>query len=297
MVTRTRRYLAFLAAIYCICGSAKPGASAAAPLAGDFLGQLQFYRIRQNDTLIELARRFDLGFNEISDANPGVDPFIPRSGAVINVPSAWILPAIAQRPCIVINIPELRLYFLPKEKSGDVHSFPLGIGDEGRDTPLGSYKVVEKIVNPRWYVPKSIRKERASLPAVMPPGPRNPMGSHALRLSMRSILIHGTNKPWGIGRRSSHGCLRLYPEDIRLLFDLVPKGMPVVILNQPVKVASRGTRIYVEAHRYNGKVPGVAEALHLLAERKLLARADFGKVIRAVDECRGYPVEVTLSGR
>jgi L,D-transpeptidase ErfK/SrfK len=285
---------AVIAGISLLCISATPLLAASWSEADGYLGRLQQYKIKPNESLIEIARRFDLGFNDIADANPGVDPFIPTIGSVVTIPTAWILPAVDHRPAIIINIPELRLYYLPRKRGAKVRTYPLGIGDQGRDTPAGTYTIVEKIANPAWYVPKSIRAERRGLPAVVPPGPDNPMGSHALRLSLRSILIHGTNRPWGIGRRSSHGCLRLYPEDIKELYNLVPKGMRVVILNQPLKVTVRRDAVFLEAHRFQREDLNVARALRLLAERKLLGKADFGKVIQTVKEKRGYPVDVTL---
>jgi L,D-transpeptidase ErfK/SrfK len=269
-----------------------PGA-ASLPEADSVMGQIQQYKVQNNESLVEIARRFDLGFNAIVDANPNVDPFIPKAGTLITIPTAWILPNVSMRPAIVINIPEFRLYFLPEDSSGAVMTFPLGIGDEGTDTPVGTFKVIEKIANPAWYVPKSIRGE-AGLPKVVPPGPDNPMGSHALRLSMATVLIHGTNRPWGIGRRSSHGCLRLYPEDIVHLFELVPKGMQVVIMNQPIKVGARGERVFVEVHQYEGEDLSVGRALHLLADSNLVGLTDFAKLIRAVEEKKGVPVDVTL---
>jgi L,D-transpeptidase ErfK/SrfK len=271
-----------------------PAAGATVPDSGGYLGAMQHYTIRPNESLIEIARRFDLGYNEITDANPGVDPFIPKAGSPIIIPSAWIPPLPLKRPAIVINIPEFRLYYFPKQAGTPIRTYPLGIGDQGRDTPTGSYRIIEKIPHPIWYVPDSIRAERKKLPKMILPGPENPMGSHALRLSLRTILIHGTNRPWGIGRRSSHGCLRLYPEDIKALYNLVPEGMRVVILNQPLKVATKGDAVYLEAHRYPGAQLSVGQALHLLAERKLLGKTDFAKVVQAIEEKRGYPVDVTL---
>lgn len=262
---------------------------------GDFIGGLQLYEVGKNESLIEIARRFDLGYNSIVDANPGVDPFLPRPGTVVTIPTAWILPGATTRPIIIVNLPEYRLYYFPKESTGTVVTFPLGIGDEGTDTPVGEYTVVEKLTNPSWYVPWSMRGKATGLPGLVPPGPGNPMGSHALRLSRDSILIHGTNRPWGIGRRSSHGCLRLYPEDIVTLFDLAQKGMRVLILNQPVKIGARGDRVFVEVHRYEGEEPTVGEALHMLSDSNLLVRTDFSKLIQAFAEKRGVPVDVTLS--
>jgi L,D-transpeptidase ErfK/SrfK len=267
--------------------------AAVVPRSGGLVAT-KLYQVKLGESLIEIARKFDLGYNAIVDANPLVDPFIPKAGAAITIPTRWILPTAASGPAILINIPEYRLYYLPKRNRGKIFTFPLGIGDEGSDTPVGRYHVVEKITKPAWHVPKSIRALSPKYPRLVPPGPDNPMGSHALRLSMKSILIHGTNRPWGIGRRSSHGCLRLYPEDIVSLFNMVPKGMTVVIVNQPLKVAKVGGRVYVEVHRYQGRQPTVGDAMQMLADRHWLSGADFRKLIAAVGEKRGYPVDVSL---
>ena len=263
--------------------------------AAGLIGGLQTYRVGANESLIEVARRYDLGFNAIAAANPGVDPWIPSAGSLINLPTAWILPDLPIISGIVINIPELRLYYFSKKTACAVVTFPLGIGDQGRDTPVGRYQVIEKIVRPAWHVPDSIRSEIPSLPEVVPPGPNNPLGSHALRLSRAGILIHGTNRPWGIGRRSSHGCLRLYPEDIVKLFNMVPRGTRVTVINQPIKACALGKKIFIEAHRPESGDSSVGRALHLLADKKLLARPDFAKLIRAVEEMKGMPVDITLA--
>ena len=176
-----------------------PGATELFPREEGLIGNLQHYRVTENESLIEIARKYDLGFSEIVAANPGIDPFVPNVGAIITIPTAWIIPSAPPPPSLVINLPEFRLYYFSKSLPGQVLTFPLGIGDEGRDTPIGTYKVIEKIVHPVWYVPKSIRRQQPQLPKVMQPGPDNPMGSHALRLSLRTILIHGTDRPWGIG--------------------------------------------------------------------------------------------------
>ncbi|HJV36542.1 L,D-transpeptidase family protein [Geomonas sp.] len=264
------------------------------PIHEGFLGHLQHYQVKKKESLIEIARKFDVGFNEIMAANPGIDPFVPESGTLITIPTAWILPTLSSRPSVVINLPEFRLYYLPKPPSQMVLTFPLGIGDQGTDTPLGGYHVVEKIVKPAWHVPPSIRKKEPMLPKVMPPGPHNPMGSHALRLSSHDILIHGTNRPWGIGRRSSHGCLRLYPEDIVTLFRVVAKGTPVVIIDQPVKIGTKGHRIFLEAHRKDRSLVTVGDVVQRLADKGMLGRTDFAKLIRVMEERRGIPLDVTL---
>lgn len=261
---------------------------------GSLIGTPRNYKVAAGESLIEVARKFDLGFNAIADANPRVDPWIPPAGTLVSVPTAWILPDLPLRIGIVINIPEFRLYYFDKNQ-GSLVTFPLGIGDQGRDTPVGHYTVVEKITGPAWHVPNSIRSEFPFLPKVVPHGPNNPLGSHALRLSRRDLLIHGTNRPWGIGRRSSHGCLRLYPEDIVRLYKLVPKGTQVTIINQPIKVCAVGRRVLVEVHQPGFGAGSVGQVLHLLADKKLLIRTDFVKLIQAVNEMKGIPVDISLT--
>lgn len=274
---------------------ARPSHAIPSTYPDGFVGELRQYKVGNRESLIEIARRFDLGFNEIQDANPEVDPFLPKPGTLLTIPAAWIPPAVSEseRPSVVVNLAELRLFLFPKDSRSDILSFPIGIGDEGTDTPVGTYHIIEKTVSPYWRVPKSIRRQRPELPGVVPPGPENPLGSHALRLSRDSILIHGTNRPWGVGRRSSHGCLRLYPEDIAELFQRVSKGMRVTIINQPVKIGVRDQRVFIELHREQTETIGTGEVLHMMAERGLLQRIDLGKLIRAVDEKKGYPVEIS----
>ncbi len=265
-----------------------------APLshAENIIGVVQKYKVEKNESLLEIARKFDIGMNGIIDANPGVDPIIPEAGREVEIPTAWILPDVPVRSGIVINVPEYRLFFFTQGNAGDVLTFPIGVGDQGKDTPTGTYKVIEKTVNPAWYVPASIRKERPELPKIMPPGPDNPMGSHAMRLSLRTMLIHGTDRPWGIGTRSSHGCIRLFPEDIVRLFELVPLGTRVTIVNQPLKVALKQDKVFVEAHRYEDGVT-IYSALRLLAVKNLLERVDTDKLIDVLNEMKGIPVDVT----
>lgn len=285
-------------AIAVLCALAGPVESSPAAgyrFEGDCIGELKQYRIKTNESLIEVARNFDLGYTAIAAANPEFDPWVPPPGSLIDLPTSWILPELPQRSGIVINLAELRLYYFPQKASDPILTFPLGIGDQGRDTPVGSYRVIEKLTDPAWHVPKSIRSELPHLPKVMPPGPDNPLGRHALRLSRQDLLLHGTNRPWGIGRRSSHGCLRLYPEDMAQLFAQVPKGTRVTVIDQPFKVCSLGSKIFVEVHRPASGRCDPGNALHLLADRRLLARTDFAKLLRAVDEMKGMPVDVTLT--
>lgn len=260
---------------------------------GGFVGRVFHYRVREGESLLEIARRFDLGFNEVTAANAGVDPYLPLPGTLVTIPTAWIPPELTPRPSLVVNLAELRLYFFPKKPTDPMLSFPIGIGDEGTDTPLGRYKVERKSLNPSWHVPPSILRQRKFLRPVVPPGPNNPLGTRALHLSADGILIHGTNRPWGIGRRSSHGCIRLYPEDIVRLFDRVGKGTQVLIVNRPVKVGVKQGRIFLEVHGGGNHQPEPGEVLHQMAKLGFLVKVDIGRVIRAVSEKRGYPVEVS----
>src|SRR5208337_3154223 len=186
-------------------------------------------------------------------------------------------------------------YFFRHGGKPRVMTFPIGIGDEGTETPLGSFRIIEKITNPAWHVPASIRKEHPELPAVVPAGPDNPMGTHALRLSLSTVLIHGTNRPWCVGRKASHGCIRLYPEDIPKLFRMVTKGAPVTIVSQPVKIGVRERKVYIELHKDDSIN---SEALFkmatvLLAKKHLLGKVSSVKLLKALDDKRGFPVEIS----
>lgn len=263
----------------------------------DLIGDVQIYTVSEGDSLIEIARTFDLGFNGIMDANPAMDAFVPETGAFVTIPGSWVLPDVEPRSGIVINLSEMRLfYFFAQGKSSVVETHPIGIGDEGTDTPVGTYTVIQKAVNPVWHVPESIRKEKPELPKAVPPGPDNPLGSHALRLSIGSILIHGTNKPFGVGRRVSHGCIRLYPEDIPKLYSVVPNKTKVTIVRQPVKIGLRDRKVYIEVHKddYLKEFNYLNEAVRILTKRDLLKQTDMDKVYRAVDDKNGIPTDVSL---
>lgn len=224
------------------------------PAGNDVIGKPQIVLTRDHDTLLDIARSYDLGYDEITTANPGVDPWLPKPGTRILLPTRFILPPGARRG-IVLNIAEMRLYFFPKPKPGQtpmVITHPVGIGREGWSTPLGETHVAAKRAHPNWYVPPSILKEHAAkgdpLPRVVAAGPDNPLGNYAMPLAIPGYLIHGTNKPFGIGRRVSHGCIQLYPEDIKGLFKDIPVGTPVRIINQPYKAGWLNDQIYLETH-------------------------------------------------
>lgn len=281
--------VAFLAA----WPSPKAVIAAAYPRGATIIGGQQAYTIRPDDSLPEVARRHDLGYTAITIANPGVDPFVPEPGRRIVLPTEWILPDAPIREGIVVNLAEMGLFLLLARGARSVVTFPIGIGDQGTETPVGRYSIVEKIRNPAWYVPRSIRKEPPDLPAVVPPGPDNPMGSRALRLSRGTLLIHGTNRPWGIGSRDSHGCVRLYEEDIQQLFAMVGKGTPVAVVEQRVKVTAEAGRVYLEVHdpgRGRGLYREVLEAVHT---KGLADRVDRDKVRKAIRTRTGLVVDVS----
>lgn len=265
------------------------------------IGTMRYYEVKENESLIEIARIFNLGFNEIADANPGLDPFVPPPGKKIKIPTLWILPEKRPPGGIVINLSEMRLYyFLKKGKKRLVKTYPVGIGDEGAETPTGVFKITHKIEAPAWHVPESIRKERPELPPVVPPGPDNPLGSHALRLSNSSILIHGTDKPWGIGRRVSHGCIRLYPEDIVKLFYDVNVGLDVYIVREPIKIGRKGKELYIEVHKDSAfnDMNYFDEAIKALVNKNLISYVELDKLYKAVKRKDGIPVKIgSITGK
>ncbi len=265
-----------------------PADAASYRIEGDVVGAIHVEVVKEDDSLIEMARRFDVGYNGISAANEGVDPFVPETGVTVLVPTQWILPDVPVRRGIVINVAEMRLYSFHPRAREMVETFPVGIGDEGWDTPTGRYRIIEKIVNPAWHVPASIRAQKPELPAVVPPGPDNPLGTHALRLSIGAVLIHGTDRPYGIGRRVSHGCIHLYPEDIVQLYQRVKTGTSVQIVNQPVKIGIRNGRVFAEAHRDDRE-----EALRILKKKKLTARVSMEKLHVVLKQKRGLPEDIS----
>lgn len=224
------------------------------PPDNDVIGQVKVVYATQTDTLIDIARRYSLGYDEIVHANPGVDRWAPGEGTPIVLPTRFILPD-TPRDGIVLNIAELRLYYYPSAQAGEsrvVHTYPVSIGRMDWKTPLGVTRVTGKENDPAWRPPASIKAEHAAqgdiLPDVVPGGPDNPLGRYALRLALPSYLIHGTNRPYGIGMRVTHGCVRMYPEDIERLFGMAPIGTPVRLIDQPVKVGRINGHWLVEAH-------------------------------------------------
>ena len=224
------------------------------PPDNDVIGQVKVIYATKDDTLLDIARRHSLGYDEMVHANPGLDRWAPGEGTPVVLPTRYILPD-TPREGLVLNIAELRLYYYPKAGADGeqvVYTYPVSIGRMDWKTPLGITRVTSKETDPAWRPPASIKAEHAAqgdiLPDVVPGGPDNPLGRHALRLALPSYLIHGTNRPNGIGMRVTHGCVRMYPEDIEGLFGMVPVGTPLRLIDQPVKVGRINGHWLVEAH-------------------------------------------------
>ena len=272
------------------------------------IGTLDVYVTHGDDSLLDLARRFDLGYTQLVTANPGVDPWLPGAGRRVTVPSLYLLPGGPRRG-IVINLAQNRLYYFPPG-GGMVETYPIGVGVEGHATPLGTTRVVAKRTHPRWVPPPSIHRERPELPVVVPPGPDNPLGDYAFQLGWPTYLIHGTNKPDGIGRNVSHGCIHLYPEDIERLFSEVPVGTPVRVVNDEAQTAWIGGELYVAVYPTKEQedqidVDGSMTPILSLGIQKHVAAAagnrradvDWDAVERAARDRSGVPVRVTFKGR
>lgn len=216
----------------------------------DLVGQMQIIKAKYEDTFVDLGDTYSLGYSQMIAANPGVDAWLPGEGTDVLLPTRYILPN-APREGIVINLPEYRLYYYPKGQN-IVYTFPLGIGREGWGSPLGTTKVIGKIKDPSWVPPASIRKEHAEdgdiLPAVVPAGPDNPLGPYKIQLGFSGYLIHGSNKQFGIGTRTSHGCFRMLNQDVTFLVGVLPIGTKVNIVTQPYKLGVEDGKIYLEAH-------------------------------------------------
>ncbi len=218
----------------------------------------------ESDTLVDLAVQYSVGFLELVAANPEVDVWLPGAGTEVLLPVYHLLPD-APHEGIVVNVGDQRLYFFPG-KGEPVETYPIGIGREGFDVPLGRTKITLKREKPTWVPPPSVRAEKPDLPEVVPPGPDNPLGDYALNLGWPLYRIHGTNRPYGVGRRVSHGCIRLYPADIEALFKRVSVGTPVTVVNQAVKVGWVDGELYLEVH------PSGQELDELEAERQFTPR-------------------------
>lgn len=227
-------------------------ASYSMPAEGDdVIGAVTPVTLKYEDTLASVAEAYGVGYRELVDANPDVDPWLPGEGTVVQLPTAYVLPP-APREGVVINVAEYRLYYFTPDKKR-VITFPVGVGRMDFPTPQVRTKVVTRIENPSWTPTEAARREHAEmgdpLPHVVPPGPENPLGHLAIQLALPGYFIHGTNKPFGVGQMVSHGCIRLYPQHIETLVPYAANGTPVAIVNEPFKVGWQGDALYAEAHR------------------------------------------------
>lgn len=274
--------------------------------ATQVVGQVGIHFVEEGETLLDVARAKGLGILEVMSANPSVDPWIPEAGQLILLPHRRILPD-APRRGIVINLAERRLYLFGKEGS-DVQTWPIGIGRLGFKTPLGGTRVVRKKVDPTWYPTEETRADNPELPKAVPAGPDNPMGGFALYLGWPLYAIHGTNRPWGIGRHVSRGCIRLYPEDIERLYKQADVGIPVTVVDQIAKFAWYEGRLYLEIHPSRAQLESLEatgrfpqeplEGLEDLVAEAMAGRdtlLDRDALARAERERRGVPVAITRS--
>lgn len=268
----------------------------------EVLGELATVPLDEGDTFSDIARHYGLGYQQITEANPEYDPWTPPASTKVLLPLRFILPD-APRKGVVINLANMRLFHFSGKSS--LTTYPVGIGREGRASPLGAMTVDRKTPNPTWYVPESIRRDHAKkgdpLPSVVSPGPDNPLGAFALYLSRPSYLIHGTNKPFSIGVRASNGCIRLYPEDIQVLFRDVKEKSQVRIVNQPYLVGISGNAVYLEAHQpheeLNAKQARAAASAKLKKIEKMQGiKLNWGLIAQVMDEARGIPVAVGKPG-
>ena len=271
------------------------------------IGEIVTTEAGERDTLLDIARLYGFGYQDMKLVNPELDTWLPGAGQEVILPAQFILPA-ARQEGIVLNIPEMRLYYYPPPAQGqprEVLTYPLGIGREGWATPYIATRIIEKKVRPSWYPPESIRREHEEagdpLPKVVRPGPDNPLGDYAMRLGRPEYLIHGTNKPYGIGMRVSHGCIRLYPEDIEALFAEVTLKTPVNIINQPYKLGVKDEVIYLEAHpflqedseQYQNNLTSVVSLLINMAGGRDY-ELDWDKAHEAINQPTGLPVAIGM---
>ena len=282
----------------------------------DIVGRLESITAGRDNTLLDIAREYDIGQNEILHANPGVDRWLPADNSTVILPNRYILPA-TKRTGLVINLPEMRLYYYPKPKAGEppvVITHPVSVGRMDWETPLGKTKIIQKKKDPDWRPPQSLKDEAIAagdepLPDIVLAGPDNPLGRYAMRLGIPGYLIHSTNKPYGVGMRVTHGCLRMYPEDIETLFDNISVGTQVQLVNQPIKLGWLAGSLFIELHppldedleQYQDYMRSVLDAIaDFLADERNAGAMDSvdislsgGALRQAVEEQSGLPVLIS----
>lgn len=304
------RWRPFLAALALLVSASAPAAIYPLPPEDvDIIGEMKTVAVAPGETLLDIARRHGAGYEEMRLANPKVDMWTPEPGSLVTVPARHILPP-GPREGIVLNLAEMRLYYYPPAAKGQpryVETYPVSIGRMDWRTPLGETRVTAKQKDPTWYPPESVRIEAAAegreVPRSVPPGPDNPLGNRVLRLGLPAYLIHGTNNPWGIGMRVTHGCVRMYPEDISSLFERVPVNTKVRIINEPYKVGWFAGTLYLEAHplleehaekledAFRPVVDKVAAALFHQAHR-----VDYALLKKVVGAKNGLPQPISRQG-
>jgi L,D-transpeptidase ErfK/SrfK len=266
----------------------------------NLIGALAAIRTQTNDTLPDIARHFGLGHNDIIAANPTIDPWVPTPNSHVLLPLLFTLPDVPHEG-IVLNLANMRLFHFPSQQSEQVKTYPVGIGRDGWNTPLGLTQIISKTKNPTWYVPASIQKEHAQkgdpLPSSVPSGSNNPLGEYAMRLALSQYLIHVTNKPYGVGMQMSHGCVNLYPEDIRTLFDNTAVGTQVMIVDQPYLLGWHHDMLFLEAHKplhpRKSFKSSLMSRIRLLAKQQRLT-IDWTKVEQVLQQANGIPTPILM---
>ncbi len=275
-------------------------------LSGDqtLIGEIAAVESREDDTLPDIARNYGLGYNDITAANAGVSAWTPRANSRVLLPLQFILPD-APHKGIVLNVANMRMFYYPRKQRNKVYTYPVGIGRDGWNTPMGMTSVAIKTPNPDWHVPPSIHREHAAkghyLPSVVRSGPDNPLGLYAMRLAIGSYLIHGTNKPFGIGMQISHGCVQMYPEDIEVMFKKTAVGTPVRIVHDPYLTAWHEDMLYLEANEPLEKWSSSKRQLKKQVSKELSkiakhhkATVDWAKVDSVIQRADGIPTPVKL---
>ena len=299
-----RKVRAALFALLIICLGLPLHTKAQADAADRFSGELSVHFVSTGESLLDIARAHGLGILEVMAANPGIDPWIPKAGTPLVLPTFSLLPDAPPRG-IVINLAELRLYFFDG-KNQLFKRWPIGIGREAFITPLGETRIVRKQIDPTWYPNEGTRIDRPDLPKAVPPGPDNPMGRYALYLGWPEYAIHGTNRPWAVGRRVTRGCIRLYPEDIEALYEKAPVGTVVTVVDQPAKLGWENGELYLEIHPSREQLddleetgqfspmplPGLDEQV-IAAAGEQVGRIDWSIVREAEQARRGIPIRIT----
>ncbi len=261
------------------------------PNALTVVGRPQEYTLQKGENLLDIARKYGLGFMELGTIYRHWDPFLPPAGARIIIPTMWIVPSHPKTQ-MVVNTGEMRLYYF-QDNFTKVITYPIGMGVLDFKTPTGKFKIVEKKTKPAWHIPASLQAKYGM--SVMPPGPDNPLGDYKLTLSWGDYGIHGTHMPWGVGRLVSHGCTRMYPEHIKALFPLVPVGTTVEYIYEPVMIGFKNGRIFLSVNQdYYFKIPDMLTyTLKRLEHAQLLNQVNLLKVLQMVEERWGVPQDVS----